>query len=284
MQPKYLRLRDHLTQSPHPIMAQIRLWEPSRAPTLFSKEIFSYVKEKALGLAFFLIPAKTIHSSPGPGLSPYRGARSELQPSAGRWRPQPDPCPVQPLLPALCLPWKHSPSADLHCREGLVSCLLAWLPLSTDAVHPKHWPQIWQGNLVSDWNLVFYQLAPLLEEAMDNSQLMPVAQHFCFLPGCFSSPFLSLSALPPSICPAPEPSACMSLPFQAIPPSKAGKTPMGIAHGDEAVCRGAERRVPGRTLGDTSALSLPPSQSFPAQHRHRNRQRFQTIHLLTILS
>lgn len=40
---------------------------------LFSKEIFNYLKEKALDLAFFLIPAKTIHSSPGPVLPPTEG-------------------------------------------------------------------------------------------------------------------------------------------------------------------------------------------------------------------
>lgn len=33
-------------------------------------EIFGYLKEKGLNLDFFLVPAKTIHTSPSPMLSP----------------------------------------------------------------------------------------------------------------------------------------------------------------------------------------------------------------------
>lgn len=89
--------------------------------------------------------------------------------------------------------------------KGLLELVLAWLPLIIHALHSKLWPQIWQegSGLQSEFSLA--QLPPLAEEAIENGQLRPVSQHLLFPSWfflLFSFPTLSLSTLPPTICPA----------------------------------------------------------------------------------
>lgn len=84
-----LFLRDHLIQFPHPTKDQMGLNETLSCPYFLpQREIFGYLKEKALNQTFFLILAKTIYSA-----SPMlfitwegvgRGASSELEPLAGQ--------------------------------------------------------------------------------------------------------------------------------------------------------------------------------------------------------
>lgn len=156
----------------------------------------------------------------------------------------------------LCLPSKYSASADLHCREGVWRCLLAWPPLSLIPCNQSTGPKSGKGDLVSNWNLVSYPLTPLPEEAIDNGQLRPVTQHFWFLPGLFSSPILSLSTLPPSICPAPKSSTCVSHSLQAIPLSKIGDESMGIAHRDESSFQSCREKSGRQDTLRTSPCSL----------------------------
>lgn len=120
----------------------------------------------------------------------------------------------------------------------------------------QSWPQIWQGDLVSNWNLVSCPLTPLPEEAIDHGQLRPVTQHFWFLPGLFSSPILSLSTLPPSICPAPKSSTCVSHSLQAIPLSQMGDESMGIAHRDENSFQSCREKCRRQDTLQTSPCSL----------------------------
>lgn len=174
------------------------LRKPSHAPVLFTKEIFSYLREKFLDLAFFLISAKAIHSSPSPLLSPIEGL-------AQGFNPQLDGGSLSWTLAqaTICCPL-FMPVLEMFTISRpplsgkVIGLLLAGLTLIMDAWHPKHWPLVWQGDLVSKLSTVSSRLASLPEEAIDCGQLRPVSQHFLFLSWSFLFSWISQSVYPTS--------------------------------------------------------------------------------------
>lgn len=168
-------LRGQLTNSHIQCRHGWDLRTPSHAPILFSKEIFSYLRENSLDLAFFLTSAKAIHSSPSPLWSPTEGLAQGSNPqldggSLGRTLAR----------ATLCCPLFMPPLSG-----KVIGLLLAWRPLITAARHPKHWPLVWQGDLVSELSAVSSRLASLPEEAIDSGRLRPVSQQFLFLSWSF---------------------------------------------------------------------------------------------------
>lgn len=206
-------------------------------------------------MAFFLIPAKTIHSSPGPVLPPTDGPAQSSIPWLDRGSSAgPLPRPAFAALSA-CLRNTQHPQTSIVAKVYGAAC---WpgLPLSLIPCNQSSGPKSGKGDLVSNWNLVSCPLTPLPEETIDNGRLRPVTQHFCFLPGLFSSPILSLSTLPPSICPAPKSSTCTSHSLQAIPLSKMGDESMGIAHRDESSFQSCREKSHRQDTWRTSPCSL----------------------------
>ena len=116
--------------------------------------IFGYLMEKAVNLDFFLVPAKTIRSSPSPILSPTEGqlrvpALDWTQAATAGLPPRPAFVPnSMPVLRAFVL-------SRALLWKGLLELVLAWLPVIIHALRSKLWPQIWQegSGLQSEFSL-----------------------------------------------------------------------------------------------------------------------------------
>lgn len=150
----------------------------------FSKEIFGYLKEKVLDLAFFLITTETIHSSLNPILSSAKELAQSPDPWLNRdgyfWRLDWVSCSPS-KVPRSVLDTFFISTASLWGQ--FIGLLLSWLPFVIHLLPPKVWSHIWQEGSGLQFESNVIQVGPASWRSYCNGQWRP-AFWYCLFPFC----------------------------------------------------------------------------------------------------